>query len=578
MLLLAPVIFFLFIYATFDKSDYTSYIETAFLDATGLLLSIEGDSSLDFSQTLKLHAEKVVIKTPEQINLVTADTLSAKINFENLIKGHWQIDEVLLSQVNLNLEKNEQGDFSFATMNSGTIHQGTIHQATIHQNQANPETNPKISNKDVLLSELPFKKLTLKDSSLNYIDHSSDLGFTFNNLNVSLQENNDLAVAELSFDYELKKGQRGKIDAYAELEFGEQLTIKNLKNKIILKHGDINYDLTVSGELMSNLSFSEIKSEKLTLESDSFKLQSDIKFNHLPHKTTLNLDLKAFNTIPVLQWITTKPVNINSQDLLKISNSELKVIYENQKVSLDIAAMQLGDTKLVGEISYQSGQSGSVYSKIKLDQLQLDQYVGLQSLILANDANDDSQPQPDSEINYDISLQINRLMFEDALIEPFIKRTVFDGETWSSEGQINAVNLKPFKLATNFSFISDDIQKKVESFEKIEGTLKYQVNANRLMFSDVDMTINETSIVGDFDYQHRKRTVSSNLTIGELNLDKYQSFFKENDPGQEESESNPLAVVIEELKSFNGEGDIRINKLTYQGVEYQGINIQFSDS
>lgn len=565
-LLLAPVIFFTFIYVSFDKSDYKSYIETAFLEATGLTLSIEGDARLGFSKVLQLSAENVVIKTPEQVNLVTAKQFDASLNLANLLKKRWQIDEVLLSQVSLNIEKNNRGNFIFAKA----------------------QTGESPSEDTELLSVLPFRKLSIKDSRLVYKDPSSDFGFTLNNLNLLLEENKKIAVADLKFDYVAQTGQQGQVNAYAELEFGDQVKINNLKNQIRLKHDDIYYDLIIAGDILTDKYFSDIRSDNLSLSSDSFALQSDIDIVYLPGKTTINLDLKALNAIPLIQWITSQPVNVNSQGLLIITNSELKFVLENQKLSVDIAALQLGETKLVGEFSYHPGQAdqlsesgqssesnqiASVYTKVKLDQLQLDQYLGLQSLMPVSDSS-----QSNSGINFDVSLQINRLMFEDALVEPFINRTIMDTGAWRSEGQFNVINLNPSKLVTKATFLSEDLVKKLEPFKKIEGNLKYQLNENHLIFSDADLTVNETKIIGNFDYQPDKTAIYSDLTIGELNLDNYQWLFSQHKDDQDEPESNPVGIAVEQLKSFNGEGNIRINKLTYQGVEYQGINIQFTDS
>lgn len=537
-LLLAPVIFFLLVYAAFDKNDYKSFIENSIFESTGLIANIRGDIGYGYTETLQLLAEDVMIKSLDEAEIVEVEQLGVSLDLYDLLEGRWHVDEVYLSKVDLTIT-------------------------------AVPPKKSSVDN-PVSITALPFKKLTLKDSVLRYENPSSQFGFQLNNLNATLEDSNQFTAITLNFDYVLKSGQAGDVNAEAELVFGNQLKINNLKNQVRLKHGDIKYDLILEGSLSIDQALAKIQSKDLRLSSNSFELQSSIDLDYSPEKTLVRLDLQAFNLIPIAQWLTSQPVNIKSQDLLKVSNSELILTYETDELSVDIAALTLGDSRFVGELSY---RPNVVFSKIKIDQVQLDQYMGLLSLV---DFGENSQA--DEPFKLDASLHINRLNFENALIEPFINHTVIDTKGFASEGQFQATGLKPKEYLQKIQFLNDDVSKTLGVIDLLDGGFKYQISPERITFSDIDLKINDTDLQGNFEYIIEKPAIYSNLTISSLDLDRYQILLNKTPENQSETQSSPVSELVGRLKSIGGEGHMKINLLKYQGLEYRGIDIQFSDS
>ena len=537
-MLLAPVIFFLLVYAAFDKDDYKSFIENSIFESTGLIANIRGDIGYGYAETLQLLVEDVMIKSLDEAEVVEVEQLGISVDLYDLLKGRWHVDEVYLSKVDLTI--------------------------TAVQPKKTGGDNP------VSITALPFKKLTLKDSILRYENSSSQFGFQLHNLNAMLQESNQFTAITLNFDYLLKSGQAGNVNADAELVFGNQLKINNLKNQVRLEYGDIKYDLILEGSLSVDQALAKLQTKDLRLSSNSFELQSSIDLDYSPEKALARLDLQAFNLIPIAQWLTSQPVNIKSQDLLKVSNSELILAYETNELSVDIVALTLGDSRLVGELSY---RPNAVFSKIKIDQVQLDQYMGLLSLL-----DFDENSQADEPFKIDASLQINRLNFENALIEPFINHTVIDTNGFASDGQFQVTGLKPKEYLQKIQFLNDDVSKALGLIDALDGGLKYQFSPERITFSDIDLKINDTDLQGNFEYLLDKPAIYSNLTISSLDLDRYQILLNKMPESQSETQSSPINELLGQLKSIGGEGHMKINLLKYQGLEYRGIDIHFSDS
>lgn len=141
-------------------------------------------------------------------------------------------------------------------------------------------------------------------------------------------------------------------------------------------------------------------------------------------------------------------------------------------------------------------------------------------------------------------------------------------DEWQLESSVKITEANPRRWARHWSlpwpdFVEDQV------FSRVQGELDFAANPEGWQLNNMDLTLDDTRLLGQFSRQHHSGTAYHlDLNLGELSLDRYQIYA----PGREQV-YHPLALPVSTLREALIQGQINIEALTLWQTRYEDVVI-----
>ena len=159
--------------ATLDLNQYKSKIEQAVKDASGYDLKINGDISISFSP-IGLSVADVSIAVPNKKAFATFKSFDAALELMPLLSKEVKVNYVVLSNLNLNIEKMKNGKTNFDVVSPNKA----VKTETASTNEEEPMQIPLVNVTEV----------RLENANITYIDHIANSKVNVKNLNITIND------------------------------------------------------------------------------------------------------------------------------------------------------------------------------------------------------------------------------------------------------------------------------------------------------------------------------------------------------------------------------------------------------
>ena len=160
--------------AMFDLNHYKPKIEQAVYDNSGYELKINGDISTSFSP-IGIKVADVSLAAPNQKAFATFDSFDVALELMPLLKKEVKVNYVILSNLNLIIEKMKNGKTNF--------------DVPVPKQSTKKEASSKDETKEPV--KLPLVNVTevrLDNANITYIDNISNSKANVTNLNVTIND------------------------------------------------------------------------------------------------------------------------------------------------------------------------------------------------------------------------------------------------------------------------------------------------------------------------------------------------------------------------------------------------------
>jgi len=171
LIIVALVIFI----ATMDLNQYKPKIEQAVKDASGYDLKINGDISTSFSP-IGISIADVSLAVPNKKEFASFKSFNVALEFMPLLKQEVKVNYVVLSNLNLTIEKMKNGKFNF--------------DVDMPKDSTKKDAKPTESSKEEA-GKLPLVNVTevrLDKANIAYIDHATEAKASVQNIDVTIND------------------------------------------------------------------------------------------------------------------------------------------------------------------------------------------------------------------------------------------------------------------------------------------------------------------------------------------------------------------------------------------------------
>lgn len=200
--------------ATMDLNQYKPKIEQAVKDASGYDLKINGDISTSFSP-VGINISDVSVSVPNQKAFATFKSFDVALELMPLLSQEVKVNYVVLSNLDLNIEKMKNGKTNFDVVPA----------------KASTQKEPKAVDTDKEAAKLPLVNVTqvrLDNANISYTDKISNSIANVKNINV--------VINDISLDSAKEK--------LKSIAFSGDVDIEKITyNKYNIYHTTLNFDL-----------------------------------------------------------------------------------------------------------------------------------------------------------------------------------------------------------------------------------------------------------------------------------------------------------------------------------------------
>jgi len=161
--------------ATMDLNQYKPKIEQAVKDASGYDLKINGDISTSFSP-IGISIADVNLAVPDKKEFASFKSFDVALELMPLLKQEVKVNYVVLSNLNLSIEKMKNGKFNF--------------DVDIPKESTKKDAKPAENSKEEA-SKLPLVNVTevrLNKANITYVDHATDAKASVQNIDVTIND------------------------------------------------------------------------------------------------------------------------------------------------------------------------------------------------------------------------------------------------------------------------------------------------------------------------------------------------------------------------------------------------------
>ncbi|MDO8844711.1 AsmA family protein [Methylicorpusculum sp.] len=370
---------------TFDTEQLKPHIEKLAHEQLDRDVSIKGPVTLSFFPWLGFTAEKIsVSNAPGFTNEVLAqlNRLNIRVKLLPLLSRSVEIDRITVEGLNLNLEKNTEGQGNWQSKSKAikTDPSLPVPDLVKPKDGASPDTIPAIG-------ALAIAGLTIEQGQVSWSDQTKDDQWTITDftLNTEALIINEPIPVKLSFEYSNPAAQLTDSTNFSanllikpdfQVFFLEKALLQTKIKSPSVPAGELSVNLTANAEL--DLNENRLKINDSKLQADELTLSSDLVISDLftaPHSEG-RFQLHPFNLAKLLnRWGFALPaMQKNTAMTLAAAEFSLKTTPDN--VLVDPLKIQLDDSVLQGKAHIDAiSTTPFTHFNLSIDQLNADNYL-----------------------------------------------------------------------------------------------------------------------------------------------------------------------------------------------------------
>ncbi len=339
--------------ATLDLNQYKSKIEQAVKDASGYDLRINGDIGISFSP-IGLSVADVSIAVPNKKAFATFKSFDAALELMPLLSKEVKVNYVVLSNLNLNIEKMKNGKTNFDVVSPNKA----VKTETASTNEEEPMQIPLVNVTEV----------RLENANITYVDHIANSKVNVKNLNITIND--------ISLDSTKEKLKSLALRGYVNIE---QLTY----DKYNVYNTTLDFDLKDAVANLNSMKYTIFDSQATAkARVDMSGKTPKISFEELIPNLKLENFSKEVLEKDLLKGVVNAKVNISftGADALSAKKTAKGVIlldgkgvgvkgYDIDKIVKSYNALKSGDLKKAGASFLSSAMDNVAKGKGAFDDL-----------------------------------------------------------------------------------------------------------------------------------------------------------------------------------------------------------------
>ena len=364
-----------------DPNDFKAQIETTVSENTGRTLSVEGDLELSIFPWLGISTGKLSLANAEGFaGLPFAQIVESniKIKLLPLLFKEIEVSEIVLKGLELNLQKNAQGQTNWADLAA----------LLSKDNKTNP--NP--------LKLLQIAGLSIQSANISWDNQQTGQVLTLKDVNLSTEKFAFDAPMETTFDFTLYNKQPAlteTVSMQADLSVDEALSrlkLAHLKLNV-LSEGKVipseKLKVIIAAELEVNLDRQQVNLSALTVKTGDLQIEATVLAQlTAPFKMTSAVHIPNFNAARFVkkQLRLSLPVMADERALSWVGANFTLQATEQQAI-VDNLTLQVDQTTLHGKVHLHDFTTPRLDFKLALDILNADRYLSPPSAVVKSPAN-----------------------------------------------------------------------------------------------------------------------------------------------------------------------------------------------
>jgi len=504
VLLISIIVVGIFL-ATFDANQYKQDLSQLVEQQTGRRLEFKGDIGLTLYPALGMKLGSLSFSNAPgfgQQPMLAVDHASVSVDVLSLLSFSPAIDQLVLDGLNVNLQKNKQGQTNWDDLVAGD-------DASADQPGPATDSSDKTAAGGMQALAGSFGGLNITRANLLWKDDSSGVSYQVKDLSLI----SGRIEQGLEFPLQLKM----VVQSPQQLQASVELTSQVLLDQQMLKLSSLKLKTEASGEMVpvdnvtidlsGDVSYG-LDSQQLSIKGFATKLQSrggvleqaDVK---LAGEIGFDLNHKQLNVGALdLQATLTDAVVPAGKITTGLSSSELVLALSKNSLELKDIQLALNDNRFEGFINVRDYTRPAIDFALTTPSFNVDQLLGESTGPAPQAASDSEQPAEDIQITLPMellrdlqmkgrlevgTLVAQKLTFTDVLLQVNadkgvldlkpLKMNLYDG-TFEGAVQVNAQGEKPmYRVSKKLSsFQVGQFMKDFMGDEKVSGNANLEVD------------------------------------------------------------------------------------------------------
>jgi AsmA protein len=443
------------ILASFDPNSYKPEIEQIVFDKTGRKLRLEGDIGLSLFPKIGLDLGKAELGNAPGFGddpFARVETVRLNVALLPLLKRNVQVDTIVLSGLQLNLERNKQGVANWDDL---------VKEQP--EAAAPPKKEPqKTASSGPPISDVQIQGLKITDARLSFKDAQKGSSMRLDPFNL---ETGALVLGQpMPLTMDLHLIQEPDTDLVAELKAmitlepdQERYSLNDLKLQATVKQPDLpqgEVTLNLSADVAADLKAQTATLEQLLVEVMGLSAQGKLTAQKIIDAPSYQGDFKVarFNPRDLLEKLgnevprTADPKVLNEAELgFHLSGTE-------DSIKLSALKFRLDDSQMTGVASVNNFEKPAIRVDLSLDGINLDRYSAPESSSSKGGASGGGAAGKTAAADDDLGIPSEALRELDAILSFKVGKLILEKATLTDAvvgiaAQKGVVKVDPFRAS-----------------------------------------------------------------------------------------------------------------------------------
>jgi AsmA protein len=529
--------------ALLDESRIKLELAKAVKQSTGGELAIDGALGLSIFPQLGVSVEQLHFTPKDQADpLATIDTLQLGVDFMPLFSGQVNVGEITLKGLQLNMVRNKAGVGNWENLTPGTDSPATETTA--------PEPTGGSATEASAMT-LAISQLRIADTQINYIDQASGETYKLSDFRLDSQGVNLSGGSfPASIGFTVNTGapvleMQVKLDTQLSGDLQAQiLELQGTKASIVTK-GEPTSNIPLTTKLATNarvdLQKGTASLQNLKITMEQLHLSGKVEVSNLSDdpKVVANLQSEPFNPRQLAATLQQPLPEFTNDKALTQLRFASDLTYSGNRAEMKNVNIVLDQTQVNGTIAITDLAKQALLVKLKIDQLNLDDYqvvIADNTAAPAGEAKAASKavtPLPILPVDTVKALDLDATLNLGKLTASGLELTDIAMKTRAKNGLVDVSNLsaKLYEGSTNFS-ASVDVRPKQPQWKFNGNIAKVQIAPLLAATSEIKNVEGTFDFDGQLSAQGNEETALkkslkgpgkfslSNGVVRQINLDK----------------------------------------------------------
>jgi len=445
------------ILASFDPNSYKGQIEKIVLDKTGRTLSLQGDIGLSLFPNIGLDLGKAELGNAPGFGddpFARVETVRLNVALVPLLKRNVQVDTIVLSGLELDLQRNEQGVSNWDDL----VKEKPEAPAEVTKQEV-PE---KVDTAAPPISDLQVQGLKIINARLSFRDAQKGSALRLDPFNL---ETGTLVIGQpMPLNMDLHLVQEPDTDLVAELQAmitlepaKERYALSDLKLEATLKQPDLpegEVTMNLSANVLADLKAQTATLDQLLVEVMGLSAKGGLKAEKILDAPAYQGDLKLaqFNPRAVLEKLGNELPATADPGVLKQAELGFHVSGTDDSIRLSGLNLRLDDSTMTGEASVKNFEKPAIRVSLALDGINLDRYSAPESSGSKGGAGSGGAAPGAAASDDDLGIPSEELRELDAILDFKVGKLILQKATLTDAAvgitaQKGVVKIDPFRAA-----------------------------------------------------------------------------------------------------------------------------------